>query len=222
MTTRVAAAGPGSSREKILEVAEELFARQGFAGVSLADVASRVGLRKPSLFHHFPGKVALYAEVCEGVLARIAARVRPALDAPGLASLRLERAIGSLIDALAEHRGTARLLLRSLLEDDLFSAEDQARLVPLDRALAELVQSFQELLREGIESGEFRRVSLPDATQTVIGATLYHFASGEFGETLLGGPIFSAEAVARRKREVTAFIRAGLIDETAPFKSEGD
>ena len=148
--------------------------------------------------------------------------MRPALDAPGLASLRLERAIGSLIDELAEHRGTARLLLRSLLEDDLFSAEDQARLVPLDRALAELVQSFQELLREGIESGEFRRVSLPDATQTVIGATVYHFASGEFGETLLGGPIFSAEAVARRKREVTAFIRAGLIDETAPLKSEGD
>ena len=222
MARNVSAASPVSSREKILEVAEELFARQGFAGVSLADVASRVGLRKASLFHHFSSTLALYAEVCEGVLERIGERLRPALETPGSASSRLERAIGALIDELAEHRGTARLLLRSLLEDDLFSAEDQAQLQSIDRALADLVWSFQELLREGIESGEFRRVSLPDATQTVIGAAVYHFASGDFGETLLGGPIFSAEAVARRKREVTAFIRAGLIDETAPLKSEGD
>ena len=201
---------PLSSRAKILDVAEELFARQGFAGVSLAVVASRVGLRKSTLFHHFAGKVALYAEVCERVIARIEARVRPALEGTGTVAARLEQGLGALIDELAEHPDTARLLLRSLLEDDLFDADMQTLLEPLDAALAELVGSFQELVRQGIEAGEFRKVSLPDATQTVIGATVYHFASGDFGEALLAGPIFSAEAVARRKREVTEFILAGL------------
>jgi hypothetical protein len=50
----------------------------------------------------------------------------------------------------------------------------------------------------------------PDAVQTLIGATVYHFASGEFGEAVLGGPLFSAEAVARRKREVKALLLHGL------------
>lgn len=210
MKEPTALADPVSSRGKILDVAEELFARQGFAGVSLAVVASRVGLRKSTLFHHFAGKVALYAEVCERVIARIDARVRPALEGSGKVAARLERGVGALIDELAEHPDTARLLLRSLLEDDLFDADMQERLEPLDAALAELVGSFQDLLRQGIESGEFRKVSLPDATQTVIGTTVYHFASGDFGEALLAGPIFSARAVARRKREVIEFIRAGL------------
>jgi AcrR family transcriptional regulator len=59
--------------ERILDAAEALFAERGYAGATLRDVASRVGLRTPSLYNHFPNKDALYAAVLER-------GIRPVLD----------------------------------------------------------------------------------------------------------------------------------------------
>ena len=49
--------------ERILDAAEDCFARKGFAGTTLRDVADHVGIRIPSLYNHFPNKDALYAAV---------------------------------------------------------------------------------------------------------------------------------------------------------------
>jgi len=46
--------------------------------------------------------------------------------------------------------------------------------------------------------------------RTSIGATVYHFASGEIGESLLGQPLLSAGSVAARKRELRELLRSGL------------
>ena len=104
-----------SSRDKILEVAEARFAQRGFAGVGMRELALAAGLGKSSLFHHFPTKRELYVAVIERVIERIEARVQPALATAGGAVLRIDHAVDALIDALAEHPTTARLLLRSLV-----------------------------------------------------------------------------------------------------------
>ncbi len=70
-----------SSRDKILDVAEALFARRGFAGVGMREVAAAAGLGKSSLFHHFRGKTELYFNVLERVIARFAERFAPVLAA---------------------------------------------------------------------------------------------------------------------------------------------
>jgi len=49
-----------SSRDKILDVAEALFARSGYSGIGMREVATEVGLGKSSLFHHFESKQSLY------------------------------------------------------------------------------------------------------------------------------------------------------------------
>jgi AcrR family transcriptional regulator len=200
---------PGS-REKILDVAEALFARRGFAGVGLREVAQAVGLGKSSLFHHFRSKVQLYLEVLGRVLGRIDERLRPTLAGNGGPAERLVRSLDVLVDALAEHPTTARLLLRGLFEDDAFPDELGPEGDTVERRLGSLIGKIEALLLEGIEQGAFRRVSIPHMMQTLIGATVYHFASGEFGEGLIGGSLFSAEEVRRRKEELRALLYHGL------------
>jgi AcrR family transcriptional regulator len=198
-----------SSREKILDVAESLFARRGYSGVGLQEVADAVGLGKSSLFHHFRSKAQLYCEVIGRVLARIHERLDPVVRAEGAPEARLERWVEALVDALAEHPTTSRLLLRSLFEDDEIPP-DEPELQVAERTLAAIVQGVHRLLSQGVESGAFRPVSVPHTVQTLIGATVYHFASAEIGEGILGGPLFGAEAVARRKRELIGLLRGGL------------
>ena len=45
-----------SPRQRILDAALELLAEHGYEGMSLQQVADRVGLHKSSLFHHFKSK----------------------------------------------------------------------------------------------------------------------------------------------------------------------
>jgi AcrR family transcriptional regulator len=52
-----------ASREKIIQAASEYFARHGFRGAKMADIANAAGLSGPGLLHHFPSKTQLLMEV---------------------------------------------------------------------------------------------------------------------------------------------------------------
>jgi AcrR family transcriptional regulator len=203
------------SRDKILDCAEHLFARRGFSGIGLAEVAERVGLGKSSLFHHFRSKAQLYAAVMARILERIEVLLTRALAQGGPPAERLDRWVDALIDILAAHPTYARLLLRSLFEDDDLTGE-----LPEEREANDTIRRVTAavscVLKEGMETGAFRPASVPHTLQTLIGATVYHFASGEFGDEMLGRPLFSASEVRRRKSEVKSLLRRGLV--MAPLK----
>jgi len=206
---------PLSSRDKILDVSEALFAQRGFAGVGLRQVAESAGLSKSSLFHHFRSKGQLYGEVLGRVLVRIEERLRPALGASGDPVEQLRRLVGELVDALAEQPATARLLLRSLVEDDQAELESLPEFEAAERTLASIVAGVERLLTEGVECGAFRPASVAHTMQSLIGSTVYHFASGEFGASVLGRPLLSAEAVSEHKRELIALLETGIVAKAA-------
>lgn len=210
-TTSCPALGPPGSREKILDVAEQLFARRGYSGIGLRELADGVGLGKSSLFHHFQSKDQLYAELLGRVLGRLHDRLRRALAVPQAPADKLVRWVETLVDALAEHPASARLLVRELVEDKPLGTEPLPEADRAEAVLAEILSGIRQLLEEGVEQGVFRPVSIAHSVQTLIGATVYHFASGEFGDGLLGQPLFSAEAVGTRKRELVATLQQGWL-----------
>src|ERR1700687_1634411 len=206
---RTAAVIEIGSRDKILDAAEDLFARRGFTGVGMREVADTAGLGKSSLFHHFKSKAELYAAVVGRILDLFDRRLTGAWAAGGDPLARFDRWIDVLIDTFAEHRTSARLLLRSLFEDDELagtSAEEQRA----DRTIQHIFGAAAALLREGMETGVFRLASIPHTLQSLVGLTVYHFASGEFGEELVGQSLFTPAEIKRRKHEVKALVHTGL------------
>ena len=71
------------SRDKILDAAEDLFARRGFAGIGMREVAEASGLGKSSLFHHFKSKAEMYAAVVGRILDHLDEQLTAALAAGG-------------------------------------------------------------------------------------------------------------------------------------------
>ncbi len=65
------ASGPLSTRVRFVEAALFQFAERGFYGVSLDQVARKLGLTKQALIHHFKTKEGLYGAVLEGIAARL-------------------------------------------------------------------------------------------------------------------------------------------------------
>src|SRR2546429_9902771 len=49
--------------DEILAVAVKVMSQDGVAGLSLSEVARRMGIQPPSLYKYFPSKLALYDEL---------------------------------------------------------------------------------------------------------------------------------------------------------------
>ncbi|MCS5516724.1 TetR/AcrR family transcriptional regulator [Pseudomonas qingdaonensis] len=64
-----AAATACSPRDRLLDAATELFATRGYQAIGLRDLASHLGLRAGSLYHHIENKQCLLFELIESTLA---------------------------------------------------------------------------------------------------------------------------------------------------------
>lgn len=61
----------GSTRERILQVALELFGRYGYEGTSVRDIAEQMGITKAAVYYHFPSKETLLADVLTPAMTRV-------------------------------------------------------------------------------------------------------------------------------------------------------
>lgn len=77
-------AASGVQQSNILETAAELFAEQGYAAASTAELAARCGVSKALLFHYYPGKEAMLFDLLDGYtrhLLEVAATAQSAHEA---------------------------------------------------------------------------------------------------------------------------------------------
>jgi AcrR family transcriptional regulator len=98
-----------STRDAILETAGRLFVERGYAGTSVRDIAAELGIANPSLYHHFPSKGDILAELLAEPLERVATAVVEAEALTG--DDRIRRILGGLLEALEVHSGVAVMAL---------------------------------------------------------------------------------------------------------------
>lgn len=106
------------TQSKLLDIAVELFANQGFSGVSMRGIARAAGLTQAAIYHHFESKDALYFAALEHVYAGQALDVVSAASAAPDPEARLALAVRLLLDVFDEDARFRRLYLRELLEGD--------------------------------------------------------------------------------------------------------
>ncbi len=68
-----------ATRAHLIDVATRLFAEHGYDGTSIKAVQADSGVSRGSLYHHFPGKDALFWAVLEGVGTRVGEQVADAM-----------------------------------------------------------------------------------------------------------------------------------------------
>ena len=184
------------TRTKILEVAEREFAARGYDGAHLQLIASQVGVQKTALYYYFASKAALYAAVLVRMLEAFDARVREALERDGGLEARMERLLDGLNDLLAERPHYSKVLIRLFVDPPPVEA---SRVLPLVEQVVGRVLSFY---REGVDAGAFVEQSARHTFQSLLGAIVFHYASGGFGAAVLGvDDLFTGRTIAWRREE---------------------
>lgn len=205
-----------STRAIILDAAAHRFAQRGFDGVSLNDIAADVGIRRPSLLHHFASKELLYREVFDQALQEWYERVERAVaEVNGVGWSQLEFVIGAGFRFFQENPEFVRMVRWEALAD-----EGQAR-IDLGGTLQPLFARAARYLALEMESGRFRRHDPEQLLLTGYGALLSYFSDTPFIEGLLNRDPLSSDAMAERLAHIIELFRAALeITQPAPDRAD--
>jgi len=153
---------------QLMEAAERLFARQGFAATSLGELAAAVGLTRTGIYHYIRSKDDLLENLVRGFTldtARDLERLVAAADAPALD--RLRDGVTAIATKVATH---PRRFLLMLHNEAAFSEslERQYR-----QARRRIIAAVSTLVEQGIAAGTFRPVDARLAAQSVVGSVTW-------------------------------------------------
>jgi TetR/AcrR family transcriptional regulator len=194
-----------STRDQILDEALHCFAERGYEGTSLNDIAAGVGIRRPSLLHHFPSKEALYGDVFERLFSDWLER----LDAAILSELsgweKAEMVLSVCFDLFTETPDYVRIMRREALDGGTHLGIDLAAVLRpyFDGAVA--------YLEERMDAGEFRRHDARHLLITGYGAILTYFSDAPFIVGLIDSDALTPENLGVHRRHVLGFFRSALL-----------
>lgn len=190
-----------STRERILDVAERLFAQKGFAGTAVRDIARDAALTAPSLYNHFDGKQALY----EAVLARGVQPLVDLIDDLGKTTARDPRT-GDFLDRIVDHLAAHPDIARLIQHESLMGGASLSRIVHgWLRPIVSAGLGAMESNRESVWNEEERPLAVAAWIHVIVG----HFASAPLLEELFEVDPLSPEQLELQKRFLRRF--AGIM-----------
>lgn len=156
----------GDTRHILLDTATSLVRRRGYSAFSYADLAAAVGIRKPSIHHHFPTKedlgealITAYTDTFGEKLDYIDRQTTMPLE-------RLQRYAGLYREGLINGEGC----LCGMLASEISILPERVQR-GVRQFFALNLRWLEQTLQDGVSQGVFRRGLRPDReSRTVLSA----------------------------------------------------
>ena len=159
---------PEDTRARIMDTADALFRRLGFAKTAVADIAAELGMSPANVYRFFPSKNAIVEAICQRCLSELDTRVWAIARSPGTAASRLERLF---VEIFSYHRDN--LITEKRVHDIVLVAMENNWAAI--EAHTEMIRAvIEKIVRDGIDKGEFDTIDARD-TSVQIKRAMVHF-----------------------------------------------
>lgn len=194
-----------STRDQILDEALRCFAEKGYEGTSLNDIAAGVGIRRPSLLHHFPSKESLYGDVFERLLSDWLERLDRAIAESAVGWEKAELVLRACLDLFAETPDYVRIMRREALDGGVHLGID------LSGVLRPFFDGAVQYLESQMDEGVFTRLDARHLLITGYGAILTYFSDAPFVDGLIDDNAMNTKNVHDHQEHVIEFFKAALL-----------
>ena len=201
--------------DEIVVAAAKVFRTKGYHAATVRDIADEVGILKGSLYHHFESKEALLYLVVKEPIAQMYRTMGEIAAADAAATEKLRRAILAHLKAFDRHYPHLFVYLR---EREAVKRRFREQIGFSPKAYERL---WQQILEEGVGSGEFRReLDIRVASYGLLGMLNWSYkwynpggrlqvgeVAGEFTALALAGLAANGADAARIRRRAGAAAR---------------
>ena len=159
------------ARDKLLSAGTELFAVQGFTGVSIRELATAAGVNSALISYHFGGKAGLYEAVVTAQYERLVGK----FEAIAASTATMEEKIRMYADVIRRNHTEDQPLMARLIQGELTSPTACLENV-VRKYTVRIAGIISGVLRQGIQSGTFRQDIDPVfAAMTLAGMLNFYF-----------------------------------------------
>jgi AcrR family transcriptional regulator len=144
------------TKRRIIQMAGRLFSERSYLGVSMNDIAERLGITKPALYYHFPSKMDLYSQVLDEGFAGLREVIIEASREED-PERTLHQLVKNYLDFGMRERNLLNVLVVTLSPDE---TDLRARVV---RFRQELADRIEPVVRDTIQNSTSRMSARADA-----------------------------------------------------------
>jgi AcrR family transcriptional regulator len=156
------------TRARIMDSAEALFRRLGYAKTAVADIAADLGMSPANIYRFFPSKNAIVEAICRRCLSELETEAWAVVRTKASAADRLEKLFLTILTYHKEN-----LLEEQRVHEVVLVAMEQ-NWQAIKVHLETMRTMVEVILRDGIEAGEFEPVD-PRETSELIKRSMLHF-----------------------------------------------
>lgn len=156
------------TRARLLNVALDLFSRNGYDATGVAEICAAAGVSKGAFYHHFPSKQTVFLALLEDWLAGLDREMATAFQPGEPVAEGLLRMAGMLRQVFDVAGGHMRMVLEFWAQASRDPAVWQATIAPYRR----YQQTFAAYIQQGVQDGSLKPVDPQIAAQLIVGSAV--------------------------------------------------
>lgn len=106
------------TKEKIINTSKRLFMKYGYNSVSMKDIADKVDISKPALYHHFSGKEDLYFGILKKANDNFNDRISKIINKDIKPREKIKEVLKKSIEFKMKHTNLTSLMIKKVAKKD--------------------------------------------------------------------------------------------------------
>ncbi len=192
------------AKERIVYVAESVFARKGFGGARTREIADLAAVNKAMIHYYFDSKEKLFHAVLDKILFDLIKLTQETVRDELPVARQLESFFRGFFDYISTHRNFSRLTTMDVGSSDRYLA----RLV--ETFFAPLFSRGVQFIERGVAAGVFQKVNARQFLVSIYTMTIGYFSDREFVGMMFGEDPLSEKILKERRESILDLIFAGL------------
>jgi AcrR family transcriptional regulator len=153
---------PEDTRARIMDTAEALFRRLGYAKTAVADIAAELGMSPANIYRFFPSKNAIVEAICRRCLGELDEKAWAAARSKVPAATRLERLVLENLRYHLENFTTEKRVHDIVL----IAIDDNWEAIRAHKGV--IRNAIELILRDGVDAGEFIPLDASETAQVIM------------------------------------------------------